>query len=417
MSETPKARHRYRIAQSTTLFLMAVTASLAFGENEPVKPRLATVPPMGWNSWEAFRKELDENALKAQVDAMVRRGLRDAGYIYFVIDGGWKLSERDANGDLVADPKKFPSGMKALADYVHEHGMKFGLHQPAGIKDCGHDEPGSQNNEERDAKLFASWGLDYLKYDQCDYVHDPNMTPGAPDLDKIVVRKGEQVVFATEAEAPQNHITGLARIEDRPLCSGGKCVAGIGYGGGAVEVPDAGVKEAGCYTLDVQFSYPYFGQNRDHFKEMTFFVGVNGGERKRVEVPYAITQRYSQSKVSLDVELKKGRNRILLDNPLSEEEDVRQSYTKMAHALNRTGREILFSTSGAPRPGFGHSRSRTCGEQAGTYIHGLCRVSSEPSIDRRKLFAGPGPAFGRTRTRSNSVSALTIRQKAIPWSR
>jgi hypothetical protein len=204
------------IRRIVTVSLLLLAQSLALGADEVVKPRLAATPPMGWNSWEAFRKELDETAIQAQVDAMVKLGLRDAGYIYFVIDGGWKTAERDGNGDLVVDPKKFPSGMKALADYVHGHGMKFGLHQPARAKDCGHDEPGSQHKEERDAKLFASWGLDYVKYDQCDFIHDPKTTPGAPDLDKLMVRKGQQVVFATEAEAPQNHISGLARIGARP---------------------------------------------------------------------------------------------------------------------------------------------------------------------------------------------------------
>lgn len=357
-----------------------------------VKPRLAATPPMGWNSWEAFRKELDENAIHAQVDAIVKLGLRDAGYVYLVIDGGWKTSARDGNGDLVADPKKFPSGMKALADYVHAHGMKFGLHQPAGIKDCGHDEPGSQNNEERDARLFARWGLDYVKYDQCDYIHDAKMTPGSLDLDKLVVRKGEQIVFATEAEAPQNHITGLARIEARRLCSGGKCVAGLGMGGGAVEVPDVSVKEAGRYTLDVHFAYPYFGQNRDRFKQMTFFVSVNGGSRQRVDLPYALTERYATGMVSLNVELKAGDNRVVLDNPWSQEEDVRQAYVKMAGALRRTGREITFSTSGAPRPWlWGRSVAhlwRTAGD-----LNPRFDPSIMGTVDRQEetlCWAGPG---------------------------
>ncbi len=375
-----------------TACLLAVTGSLALATTDVVKPRLAAVPPMGWNSWEAFRRELDEDALKAQVDAMVSLGLRDAGYTYFVIDGGWKSDERDANGNLVADPRKFPSGIKALADYVHARGMKFGLHQPAGVKDCGHGEPGSQNNEERDAKLFASWGLDYIKYDQCDYIHDPRMTPGAPDLDKIVVRKGEQVVFATEAEAPQNHISGLARIEPRRLCSGGKCVAGIGYAGGAVEVPDAKVEEAGHYTLDVRFAYPYFGQNRDHFKAMTFFVSVNGGSRQRVDVPYSIPQRCTTGTVSVDVNLKPGRNRIVLDNPWSEEEDVRQSYVKMASALNRTGREVLFCTSGAPRPWLWGQPVAHLWRTAGD-LHPLFSRSIMGTVDRQEetlCWTGPG---------------------------
>ena len=338
------------IARIASVFLFTITGFFTSGADGIVKPRLAPTPPMGWNSWEAFRKELDENALKTQVDAMAKLHLTDAGYSYFVLDGGWKSVNRDTNGDLVADPQKFPGGMKAMADYVHAHGMKFGLHQPAGIRDCGNDEPGSQYNEERDAKLFASWGVDYIKYDQCDYVHDGSLTSGAPDLDKIVIRKDGQVVFSTEAEAPQNHISGLARIEDRPLCSGGKCVAGIGYDKAAVEIPDAEVKEAGQYTLDVQFVYPYYGQNRDHFKSMTLFMSVNGGPRQRADLPYSIAQRYTTGVTSFKVELKAGRNQIVLDNPSSQEDDVRLSYIKMASALARTGRPILFCTSGAPRP-------------------------------------------------------------------
>lgn len=375
-----------------TVCLLAVTGYLAFGADEVIKPRLATTPPMGWNSWEAFRKELDENAIKVQADAMVKLGLRDAGYQYFVIDGGWKKPGRDTNGNLVVDPQKFPGGMKVLADYVHERGLKFGLHQPAGVADCGHDEPGSQNNEERDAKLFGEWGLDYVKYDQCDYIHDEKTTPGAPDMDKMVVRKGEQIVFATEAEAPQNMITGLARIEERPLCSGGKCVAGIGYGGAAIEIPDAQVKEAGRYTLDVQFAYPYFGQNRDHFGMMTFFVSVNDGPRQRIDLDYSIAKRYTTGTVSLDVDLKQGRNRIVLDNPWSQEEDVRRSYVKMRAALNRTGRQILFATSGAPRPWlWGQPVAhiwRTAGDLSDRFVPSIMGT-----VDRQEellCWAGPG---------------------------
>lgn len=339
------------ISKMTALIGLLAFAAWCPGGSEPVmKPRIASTPPMGWNSWEPFRKDLSEYALKAQADAMVHLGLRDAGYVYVVIDGGWKTSERDAAGNLVADPAKFPHGMKAFADYVHEHGLKLGLHQPAGVKDCGHEEPGSQGNEERDAAQFASWGVDFIKYDQCDYVHDPQMTPGAPDLDKILVRKNDQAIFATEAEAPQNHLIGMVRIEDRPLCSGGKCVVGIGYDNGGVEIPDVRSPEAGQYTLDVRFAYPYYGQNRDHFKQMTLFVSVNGGRRQRLDLPYDIAKRFTTGTISMDVELKQGDNVILLDNPWSQEEDVRLAYIKMASALHRSGRQIMFSTSGAPRP-------------------------------------------------------------------
>lgn len=342
---------RRTVTLLTSWLALAAFAPWCRGGPAPAKPRLAPTPPMGWNSWEAFRKDFDEDALKAQADAMVRLGLRDAGYVYLVIDGGWKASERDADGNLIPDPKKFPHGMKALADYMHARGLKLGLHQPAGVKDCGHDEPGSQGNEERDAARFASWGVDFIKYDQCDYIHDPKMTPGAPDLDKIVVRRNDRVIFTTEAEAPQNHMRGMARVQNCPRCSGAKSVTGIGYADGGVEF-DTRIPESGRYTLDVQYACPYFGQNRDHFKQMTFFISVNGGAPRRIDVPYSIAERYTTGAISTEIELNRGKNVILIDNPWSQEDDVRLSYLKMGRALQSSGREIVFSTSGAPRPWF-----------------------------------------------------------------
>ena len=381
---------RHTITALLSLLILAPSCHADAGAS--TKPRLAATPPMGWNSWEAFRKDFDEDALKAQADAMVSLGFRDAGYVYLVVDGGWKTSERDAGGNLVVDPKKFPHEMKAFADYLHEHGLKLGLHQPAGVKDCGHDEPGSQGNEDRDAAMFASWGVDLIKYDQCDYVHDPKRTPGAPDLDKITIRQGDRVVFATEAEAPQNHLTGMVQIEPCPSCSGGKCVAGIGYDNGGVEIPDASVPEAGRYTLDIAFAYPYYGQNRDRFKQMTLFVSVNGGERQRIDIPYAIAKRYTTGTVSIDVDLKQGNNVILLDNPQSQEEDVRLSYIKMAAALQRSGRPILFSTSGAPRPWLWAGPVAHFWRTAGD-ISNQWTASILSTLDRQAdtlRFAGPG---------------------------
>lgn len=127
---------------------------------------LAQTPPMGWNSWNTFQTKIDEPLLKGMVDAYVSSGMRDAGYTYFVLDDGWMSMERDSNGNLVADPKKFPNGMKAFADYVHSKGMKFGIYNCAGTKTCA-GYPGTRGYEYQDARLYASWGVDYLKYDWC----------------------------------------------------------------------------------------------------------------------------------------------------------------------------------------------------------------------------------------------------------
>ena len=127
---------------------------------------MCKVPPMGWNSWNTFAENINEALIRTTADAMVESGLRDAGYEYLVIDDCWSLKERDAQGNLVADPVKFPSGMKAVADYVHSKGLKFGMYSCCGTKTCA-QYPGSFDHEFQDADQLAAWGVDYLKYDNC----------------------------------------------------------------------------------------------------------------------------------------------------------------------------------------------------------------------------------------------------------
>ena len=127
---------------------------------------LAPTPPMGWNSWNTFAMKLDEKLIKETAEAMITNGMRDAGYNYIVLDDGWEALARDTNGNLVPDPNKFPSGMKTLGDYLHSKGFKFGIHNCAGTKTCS-GFPGGRGHEFQDARLYASWGVDYLKYDWC----------------------------------------------------------------------------------------------------------------------------------------------------------------------------------------------------------------------------------------------------------
>ena len=129
---------------------------------------LAMTPPMGWNSWNTFEVEINEDLIKQTADILVESGMKDAGYTYIVVDDGWEALERDPDGQLVPDPAKFPSGMKALADYVHAKGLKFGIHNCAGKTTCN-GFPGGRGHEFEDARLYASWDVDYLKYDWCDH--------------------------------------------------------------------------------------------------------------------------------------------------------------------------------------------------------------------------------------------------------
>ena len=124
---------------------------------------LASRPPMGWNSWNHFQGKVDDSAVRAQADAMVSSGMRDAGYIYVNIDDTWQ-GERDAQGNIQAN-SRFPD-MKALADYVHSKGLKIGIYSSPGAKTCA-KFAGSLGHEVQDARTYAAWGMDYLKYDLC----------------------------------------------------------------------------------------------------------------------------------------------------------------------------------------------------------------------------------------------------------
>lgn len=126
---------------------------------------LALTPPMGWNSWNKFACNVDEHMIKEMADAMVANGMKDAGYTYINIDDCWH-GDRDSLGFIHPDLKRFPSGMKALADYVHSKGLKLGVYSDAGSQTCG-GRPGSRGYEFQDAQTYANWGIDYLKYDWC----------------------------------------------------------------------------------------------------------------------------------------------------------------------------------------------------------------------------------------------------------
>jgi alpha-galactosidase len=148
------------------LLALAVLASMLDAEDKPsVSANLALTPPMGWNSWNKFGCNVSEQMIKGMADAMVKSGMKDAGYQYVVIDDCWQV-ERDKAANIVPDPKRFPSGIKALADYVHSLGLKFGIYSDAGSQTCA-GRPGGLGHEYQDAIQYAAWGVDYLKYDWC----------------------------------------------------------------------------------------------------------------------------------------------------------------------------------------------------------------------------------------------------------
>src|SRR5215207_468878 len=152
-----------------TILILAVVCYLPTGYNSPAARArddgVARTPPMGWNSWNHFGCDVSEQLIKNTADAIVANGMRDAGYQYVVIDDCWQVG-RDAQGTIVADPQRFPSGMAALADYIHARGLKFGLYTDAGSRTC-QGRPGSLGHEWQDAFTYAAWGVDYVKVDWC----------------------------------------------------------------------------------------------------------------------------------------------------------------------------------------------------------------------------------------------------------
>lgn len=147
------------------IMVVFVVCTVPLTAQENISAKLALTPPMGWNSWNKFQCNVSDALVRGMADALVKSGMKDAGYQYVVIDDCWQVS-RDGAGNIVADPQRFPSGIKGLADYVHSLGLKFGIYSDAGSKTCA-GRPGGLGHEYQDALQYAAWGVDYLKYDWC----------------------------------------------------------------------------------------------------------------------------------------------------------------------------------------------------------------------------------------------------------
>jgi alpha-galactosidase len=156
---------------------------------------LAKTPPMGWNSWNKFGcKGLNEKVVRETADTMVSSGMKDAGYQFVILDDCWQTG-RDANGNIVADAERFPSGIKALADYVHSKGLKFGIYTDAGTMTCA-KRTGSIGHEYQDAKQYANWGVDYLKEDWCNTLPGQNSESSYSLMRNALAESGRPIVFS-----------------------------------------------------------------------------------------------------------------------------------------------------------------------------------------------------------------------------
>lgn len=174
-------------------FLLLITILMVLSAKAQSFDELAQTPPMGWNSWNCFGCNINEKQIKEVVDLIVSTGMRDAGYEYVNIDDCWQIG-RDKDGVIVVDKKTFPSGIKALADYIHSKGLKFGVYSCAGSLTCA-GRPGSRGYQFVDALTYAKWGVDYLKYDWC---YDEGQTPKAAykTMSDALKACGRPIVFS-----------------------------------------------------------------------------------------------------------------------------------------------------------------------------------------------------------------------------
>ena len=184
----------------TLLLVLGASTSFAqvfFGTKEAIPDSvfnsLAQTPPMGWNSWNKFGCNVSESLLKEMADAMVSSGMKDAGYEYIVVDDCWQVG-RDEDGNIQVDPDRFPNGMKAVADYIHSKGLKMGIYSCAGSYTC-QGRPGSRGYQFQDARQYAKWGIDYLKYDWCSN-EGQNAQAAYQTMSDALKASGRPIVFS-----------------------------------------------------------------------------------------------------------------------------------------------------------------------------------------------------------------------------
>lgn len=305
---------------------MAVQAvKLPIPQWEPMENGLAQTPPMGWSSWNLFRNHIDEDLIYEIGCAMRDSGLADAGYRYLNLDDCWQSSARDADGRLQGDLSTFPNGIKALCERVNNLGLKLGIYSSNGTLTC-EDLPASLGNEAVDADTFASWGIEYFKYDFC---HNKPTPSRAPCIEKLLLREisgGKEYAFDT-ADAV---LSGGARIVSDKKLSSGKYIDGLSAGLGTAQF-GCEVDAAGEYILTLILRKK---SNAYKYAE----IDING-EVYTISVPptWAVT---ADARHQLIVSLNAGLNLIKIYNPVvSRQLGAAMQYRNMGKELQRATRE------------------------------------------------------------------------------
>jgi alpha-galactosidase len=188
-------KKEFRILLPVSLFLsLFLMSSAVLAQESSVSKGLALTPPMGFNTWNKFGCNVSDDLVRGTADAMVKSGMKDAGYQYVVIDDCWQVS-RDANGNIVADALRFPNGIKPVADYVHSLGLKFGIYSDAGALTC-QKRPAGLGHEYQDALMYAAWDVDYLKYDWCNTLPGQDARSSYANIRQALDASGRSIVLS-----------------------------------------------------------------------------------------------------------------------------------------------------------------------------------------------------------------------------
>ncbi len=301
--------------------------------NEKYNNGVALTPPMGWSSWNLFRNKISEDLIKEIADAMKNSGLAEAGYQYINIDDCWQNSSRDENGKLRTDFITFPSGIKALNDYVNKTGLKLGIYSSNGTLTC-EDYPASLGKERIDADTFAEWGVEYFKYDFCHNIPIPSL---APRIVKLSIGEKDGKDFY-EAVAEKAKLSGNARLIKDNSVEGDHYIQGLCSNGGSAEFDEITVEKTGTYYLTLVV--------RKAVKKDKFLViSVNGKKEYYLDVP-GMNKFTPERRLQLEIELETGKNTIKMYNPIASRQDSAFfQYKLMGNELKRATREYAEKNS------------------------------------------------------------------------
>lgn len=320
---------------------------------------VALTPPMGWSSWNLFRNKISEELIKQIADAMADSGLAKSGYTYVNIDDCWQASTRDSEGRLMCDRVTFPSGIKALSEYVNSKGLKLGIYSSNGTLTC-EDYPASLRNERIDAETIASWGIEYFKYDFC---HNVAIPSEAPKISKITFAKsGEGKAFATFT--PRDvMLKGRARIIVDEDVETGCYITGLESRNGSfsltVDVPEKGEY---ILTLDIR---------KEGINEKFVMVNVNGVDEYHIYCPG--TKSWTpEGRAQISVTLLEGENAVEFSNPIGSRADsAAVQYKLMGRELKRATKLYAETNGTKEKPivfsicEWGLNRPHKWGRQAG----------------------------------------------------